>query len=173
MTGTKTMNRAELEIIFKRCQTLEDLKKTYFKLMKAYHPDIGGDQETAKIINDLYDLYFENLKTYRRNKSGETYRKDTDETSNIYRDFLNKIIHLYGINIEICGTWIWISGETKPYKTTFREIGCKWSQNKGMWYFTTDTGKRYKNKATWSIERIRATFGSIEIETDPAEQVSY
>jgi curved DNA-binding protein CbpA len=172
MTSTKTMTRRELEIIFKRCATLEDLKKCYFTLLKQYHPDVGGDTETTQHINDLYDIYFPILKNIRKNKDGETYTKETEETSNVYRDFLNKIIHLYGIKIEICGTWIWISGDTKPFKAIFRECGCKWSQNKMMWYFTTDTARKYyKNRKPWDINAIRDTFGSINIETDPAQQV--
>jgi len=157
---------------FKNCITLEDLKKLYFRLMKQFHPDIGGDLETCKAINNLYDEYFPRLKNIRRNKEGDTYTKETEETSNIYRDFINKIIHLYGIRIEICGTWIWISGDTKQYKGIFKDNGCKWSNNKKMWYFTTDTNKKHYKRTPWDINKIRDTFGSIEIETDPAQQVS-
>jgi len=159
--------------LFQECKTLEDLKKLYFKLLKQYHPDISGSDttETCKEINNLYEEFFEKVKNIRTNKDGEQYTKETTETPEQYRDFITKILHLYGIKIEICGAWIWISGDTKPYKALFSELACKWSANKSMWYYTTDTYKNKFKRTPWTIETIRASFGSINIETDPHTQI--
>ena len=158
---------------FEKCRSLEQLKKLYFKLLKRYHPDVSTTDTTeeCKQINNLYDMFFPQLKNIRENKEHKFYTKETTETSNIYREFLNEIIHLYGITIEICGTWIWISGETKPFRQTFRDLNCKWSNNKKMWYFTADTKTKYR-KTAWDIDKIRETFGSINIDTEPAPQMN-
>ena len=166
---TKTYQ--ELEKQYKSCRTLEDLKKLYFTLLKQHHTDIGGDTETCQHVNNLYEFYFPLLKNTRRNKDCETYQKETEETSNMFMDIINNIIHYVDIKIEICGTWLWISGETKPYKDNFKEMNFKWSTNKSMWYYTTDTTRKTYNRNSWTIDEIRNTYGSQEIDTKPLQAV--
>ena len=43
---------------FKNVKSLEDLKKQFKSLLKANHPDNGGDAETMKEINCEYDALF-------------------------------------------------------------------------------------------------------------------
>ena len=35
----------------------EDIKKTYRKLSKKHHPDMGGDDEMFKKINEAYSVF--------------------------------------------------------------------------------------------------------------------
>lgn len=37
---------------FMNCKSLEDLKAEYRRLVKLHHPDLGGNTETMKAIND-------------------------------------------------------------------------------------------------------------------------
>ena len=37
--------------------SIEDAKKIYWELSKKYHPDLGGDEETMKAVNDEYDFF--------------------------------------------------------------------------------------------------------------------
>lgn len=157
-----------IEQDFRKCTTLEELKKLYFGLMKRWHPDVGGDLETAKIINNLYDKYFPLLKNYRKDYNGNTYQKDTTEAANEFRDIVDAIIHYKGLKIEVCGTWLWVSGKTKPVKEDLKELGLKWSQNKEAWYYTRDEKKK-KYHRPWDMEKIRASYGSQTIkEEEPA-----
>ena len=43
---------------FKNVKSYEDLKKQFKNLLKANHPDNGGDAETMKEINCEYDALF-------------------------------------------------------------------------------------------------------------------
>ena len=39
-----------------------------------------------------------------------------------------------GLNIEILGSWIWVTGNTKPNRETLKRLGFFWSKNKEAWY---------------------------------------
>lgn len=153
---------------FENCITLEDLKKLYHKLVKKFHPDISSETnatETMKAINAEYDIAFERVKNIRRNAKGETYTKETGETVDIYRDIINRIVTLPNIHIEICGTWIWVTGDTKPCKGVFTGLGFMWSRNKVAWYYHSADGYTKKNGKKFSLDEIRNMFGSTEVET--------
>jgi len=56
--------------------TLEELKKMYRELAMKHHPDIGGDTETMKIINNEYDSLFPVFQA-RHNIKAETENTET------------------------------------------------------------------------------------------------
>ena len=140
--------------------TLEELKKAYRQLAKDHHPDaVGGDGESMKIINNEYDFLFPQLKNIHVNAEGETYTKENDEVADYFKDIINKIIGFKGIVIEIIGTFIWISGDTKPYKDTFKELGFKWSGKKFSWYKAPE-GYIKRSRKIFSMDDIREMYGS-------------
>lgn len=79
-----------------------------------------------------------------------------------YVEVLQKIIHFGGIEIEIVGQWIWVSGNTYAYKKEFKEIGFKWAKNKQAWYFHTETFKK-TSKRKLSMNDIRNYYGTTKV----------
>lgn len=47
------------------------------------------------------------------------------ENDRALREVLEKIINIDGIEILICGQWIWVDGNTCVYKKELKEIGFK------------------------------------------------
>jgi curved DNA-binding protein CbpA len=154
---------------FKNCETLEDLKKEYYRLSKKNHPDLGGNEDIMKEINNQYDETFKVLKNIRRNQKGKTYTKETNETADFFKDIIENIIHFPGIEIEIIGAWIWISGDTKKYKDEFKKLGFKWSFKKYMWFH--NNGDVSKSRGSKTIEEIRNLYGSVKVETEELEKI--
>ena len=68
--------------------TAEELKKEYRILAKQLHPDLGGDTEEFKIMQNEYEIMWERLKNVHTNSKGETYTKETTETP---QEFINII----------------------------------------------------------------------------------
>ena len=87
------------------------------------------------------------------------------ENDKALHEALEKNITFEGIEILICGQWIWVSsGNAYNYKKELKEIGFKWASAK-KWYFHTDTfikkmlmfGKEASNRKT-EIDRQHHTI---------------
>ena len=152
-------------------ETAEELKKMYRKLAFVHHPDNGGDEEAMKTVNSEYATLFEILKNVHTNAQGERYTKDTDEAPEHFINIINELIRFDNVLIEIIGSFIWVSGETKPYKEELKELGFRWSQNKSSWYLAPDSYRRRSHK-NYSMDDIRVMYGSKEVESQPYEKLA-
>lgn len=65
---------------FNNVKSYEDLKNQYKKLLKANHPDNGGDVETMKEINVEYDALFAVWKNKKEVETGEEIKETADST---------------------------------------------------------------------------------------------
>ena len=111
-------------------RTLEELKKSYHRLCLKLHPDVGGSDEEMKILNAEYEELFERVKNIHVNKVGETYEKETQETPQEFQTLIAELLKLDGIEIEIIGCFVWVSGDTKPHKEQLKALGFRWHSKK-------------------------------------------
>ena len=155
---------------FTNCKTLEDLKAEYKKLVFKHHPDRGGDTATMQEINGEYEVMFERVKNIHRNKDGETYEKENTEKPNEFRDTIEKLIKMSGVHIEIIGCFIWVSGNTKPYKDDLKEIGFKWHSKKVCWYLAPADYKK-RSKKEFQMNEIRNMYG-VQFEADGEDKTA-
>ena len=146
--------------------TLEDVKSAYRRACKMYHPDRNpAGLEMMKLVNAAYDA----LRDYT--PTAETLEPMQEQ--NLGDDLntaLNAIIHL-GLTIEICGSWLWVSGDTRPHKEVLKEAGFKWAPKKMMWHFRPSDYKSY-NRGKWSIDKIREMHGSQTIKNKSYQRLS-
>lgn len=143
---------------FTNIKTLEELKKEYKRLALENHPDRGGDVEVMKAINAEYDIMFNKVKDIHVNAKGETYTKENTETPSEFKDIIDKLIRMEGLEIEIIGCFIWLSGNTKAHKDNIKALGFKWHSAKKMWYKAPEDYRK-RNKKKYSIEEIRDMYG--------------
>lgn len=123
-------------------KTLEELKKAYHRLCLKLHPDVGGSDEEMKILNAEYEQLFERVKNIHVNKDGETYEKETQETPQEFQSLIAELLKLDGIEIEIIGCFVWITGDTKPHKERLKALGFCWHSKKHCWYKSSDGYRR-------------------------------
>lgn len=141
-------------------RTLEELKKSYHRLCLKLHPDVGGSDEEMKILNAEYEELFERVKNIHVNKVGETYEKETQETPEEFQWLIAELLKLDGIEIEIIGCFIWITGDTKPHRERLKALGFRWhSKNAAGTNRQTATaaGERVSTPWTRSAECIPAS----------------
>ena len=150
---------------FRNVRTVEELRKQYKDLLKKYHPDNGGSEEATKEINAEYEQLFGTLPHESEFEQTEIHE------DRILRAAINKIIHLNGIDIEICGSWVWVSGNTYPVRNEIKAAGYRFSKNKKMWYFHNGEYRRM-HKGFSSIEAIRAKYGSQLVLNDAPKTIT-
>lgn len=148
-------------------KNLPELKKQYKELAKQFHPDMGGSDEAMAQINSEYDRLSKILPNISMN--GEEYEPKERENARAWRDCIANIIHCEGLEIEICGTWVWVTGSTIIHKETLKANGYKWSAKKVAWYWH-DEGYRKLGHKTYNLDDIRGMWGSEKIETEKVEK---
>ncbi|XPV67771.1 MAG: hypothetical protein ACNI25_10645 [Halarcobacter sp.] len=141
------MTKLEIENEFRDVVGINEAKKVYKTLAKKLHPDVGGSDEEFKILNAVYNDFIEN-KIHFSNDS-----KIDIELEKI----ISQILHYEDITIELVGSWIWVSGNTKEIKDKLKELGFKWASKKKMWYYGE---MKAKNPNPKSMDEIKAKYGS-------------
>lgn len=148
---------------FKECNTLEEVKATYKKLAKQYHPDLGGDTVTMQEINKEYA--FASAKAIKGANLSEEETENQILSSEAYRKAIEQIIHLDGVIIELVGYWIWVTGNTYPVRTILKAAGFFFASKKSAWYFRTAEYKASKGGKK-SLDEIRDKYGSEVLKDD-------
>lgn len=150
---------------FEGIKTIEDLKQKYKEFVKKLHPDLNKGKDTTKEFVEMkrqYEEKFNQVKNTFINSQGEYYEKENNEAPEEYAEIIEKLIVIEGLTIEIIGSWIWITGNTKDNKDYLKELGFKYSSNKKAWYFHTGAyRKRSKKKHT--LSEIREMFDNTKI----------
>lgn len=134
----------------------KEIKKAYKAISLKYHPDKNpAGVEMMQAINDAWAVL-----------------KDIDpltvtgENSADYGDVLNAalnaIVDLPDLEIEVCGSWVWVTGDTKTHKEVLKEVGFKWAKKKKAWYYRPAEYKS-KNRGSWDMDKIRDNHGSNKV----------
>jgi hypothetical protein len=149
---------------FHQCLSLQQVKLRYKELAMQHHPDRGGNEDIMKTLSFEYNqvVYSPNF-----NFSGQN-----EEQKNSFLKFpeiINKIVHL-DVIIEIIGSWIWLSGNTRPHRELLRETGFYFAQNKKMWYYRSHS-QSSTNRNPLTIDKIRALYGTDNVETQTTPQL--
>ena len=150
---------------FTQAKDIDELKAEYKTLCKKYHPDLNIEIDTTSIQQEINKEYEEKLKTATRfskhfNKDIPLTEKDI-ETEKEIKEIILKTIHLKGLIVELCGRWIWFSGESKKYKEFLKELGCKYAPKKKVWYWRPADAKVWrKSKKKLDLDEIRGIYGS-------------
>lgn len=163
------MRSTKVKKLIAEVETLEELKQVYKKLALIHHPDRGGDEEIMKQLNNEYDDLFDKLKNTHKNSEGEFYTKETEEVSEEWRELISKLLKLkmIAVEIEVIGSFLWVSGNTRPYKEQLGKngLGLRWSNKKKAWYKSPKGYRRFTRKE-YDMKDIRTMYGSQKIKDE-------
>ena len=153
------MTREEIIKEFSEVTGINEAKKVYKTLAKKLHPDVGGSDEEFKLLNAIYNDFIEN-KIYFSNE----FKIDLD-----LEKIISQILHFENITIELVGSWIWLSGDTKEIKDKLKELGFKWASKKKMWFYGEMKGRNPQEK---SMEEIKSKYGSETLKTNDKKKIA-
>lgn len=120
-------------------------------------------------MKDINAAYARASATYRQAEMRDNARKrnrpeptqqdyvDAAAVDERIRAAIEKIITLEGLEIEICGLWVWVGGTTWPHKHELKAAGYSWAVNKGKCFFAGVPAGGYR---AFDMEEIRQRYGS-------------
>lgn len=133
------------------------IKLAYRQACSKYHPDRNpAGLEMMKLINAAYQA----LSDYEAGMVKDDVASEEVNLSDELNAALNAVIGL-GLTIEICGSWIWVSGDTKPHREVLKASGYRWAPKKLMWSFCG--GERTTSRGKFSMDDIRSKHGSVSV----------
>ena len=154
------MTREEILKEFKNIEGINEAKKIYKTLAKKLHPDMdGGDEESFKLLNAIYTDLIEH-KIYFSND----FKIDIE-----LEKVISLILHFENITIELVGSWVWVSGDTKEIKEKLKELGFKWASKKKMWFYGEMKGRNPQEK---SMEEIKSKYGSETLKINDKKKIA-
>lgn len=135
----------------------EEAKKLYHKLAMKFHPDRGGSLEEMKLVNNEYHEILSRLNGFTSKGSDNKehtyhYHRDVEQA---VMDKIDEFLQLRRdeVKVMLVGTWIWLSGQTRPIKDWLKEKGYRWQPHREMWSWSS---KPYRRRA-----RPNATFNGL------------
>ena len=155
------MTHSQIEEQFKGIEGINEAKKIYKQLAKKLHPDVGGSDELFKMLNSIYTNILENG-IYFSNE----FKFDLE-----IEKIISQILHYENILIEVVGSWIWLSGDTKEIKDKLKDdLGFKWASKKKMWFYGEMKGRNPNEK---SMEDIKSKYGFETVKTKEKGKLTY
>jgi len=153
--------------------TYEKAKAHYRTLVFQHHPDRGGDTRTMQNINAEWAKFqadYARNEAYRRQENAHAEGKksaadyhDMNAVSELLRMKIEFALNLDGVDVELMGLWIWLTGNTKAHKeaikanTANESIKWAWSPDKSAWYFASIPSM---NRQRRTLDEIRDLHGS-------------
>jgi hypothetical protein len=145
--------------------TPELTKKIYRQACAQYHPDRNrAGLEMMKMVNTAYQFIKDLTDDIMITDTQAQYGEEVSAA-------LNVIISITEFEIEICGAWVWVGGDTKIHKELLKENGFKWASKKKVWYFRPEAERSF-SRGKLSLDEIRTKYGSQRMSSQQNKRIS-
>ena len=172
--------------MFDHCQNLQELKQEYRKAAMKFHPDRGGSDEQMKKVNAAYDEAKARLSKQEARQQPQSAKSYTDyeKEADDFREALLAVLGLPDIEIEVCGSWIWIrnlafelakadrskKAQCLLNNDALKQAGYSFAPKKEMWHWPKTSYSRRKQRL--SMDEIRDKYGSDKIKQSGSARLS-
>jgi len=163
---------------FETCANVGAVKTLYRKLAMQWHPDRGGDLETMKQINLAYEAALAGR--HGEVSQGFDGKPHTySYNAKVEREIMDKIAEVLAalgklvgtdLTLELVGTWLWMSGDTKPHKDAIKALKFHWNGTRRIWQWHRPGYRTHASPL--SSDDLRRAYGTRSYASSEAEQVA-
>lgn len=139
--------------LFFGCTSIDEVQLRYDELSKVFN----GQDEMLKSLKLEYSTLVNALSP---SKPVEAVKEKATVPEKIKE--LQEKVNPDGLRLEICGTWLWVTGKTFQVKDALKELGFRYSANKLSWYYR-QSDHRSGNQEPIPLEMIREKYGTNEV----------
>lgn len=156
---------------FNKFAEIDETRNTFRKLCLTIHPDKGGDHAAFVEMKNEYEEALKFASKRESRKAADEMRKTNfDFTGEVaIMEAIENLMKIHGIEIEICGTWILVGGDTRPVHEQIKALSFRFSSNKKLWYWSPYM-QGYKKRGRKTMKQIRSEYGSYKIMSDAEER---
>jgi hypothetical protein len=157
---------------FSNCDDVATIKTMYKTLAMRWHPDRpGGNTVIMQEINAAYKTALSGqhgVESVDENGTAHTYyyKEATEQAviDKIAEVIASGVLQSTSVELWLIGTWLWVKGDTKPYRKTLgREgLGFQWNQNRACWQWHLPTKYR-SNNSPHGFEYLAGKYGAAHI----------
>ena len=155
--------------MFNQFKSVSEVKQAFKQYAFKLHPDRGGSHDA---FVEMQSQYLAKLKSLNGQTSTGFDKKEHTYYYNesVESEVMEKITELLNLkandlDIELCGVWLWVSGNTRAYKEKLKELALKWHSKRSKWYFHTKTNRK-RRMSKMSMDQIRYAYGSRSFEAE-------
>ena len=165
----------QLTPLDKVCESMPTLSRLNGKWSKDFNKKINSMSEPVKDnqpakpepIKSTTDIMRERLSKVEAKPLPSELKPAKSQTnkppqysSEVITQIAKQIYNIPGIKLEVCGSWLWVSGNTKPNASELKAAGLKYASKKQMWFYA---GKPAWTKFHKDIDEIRSKYGSKQL----------
>ena len=154
--------------MFDNFKTSAEVKAEYMRLLEVAAL-VGTD------FGDLDKAYLGRLEelsgqiTMGTDGKEHTYRYN-EKTEKKIQAALQALLALKmdNVKIELVGTWVWASGDTRPHKEELKKAGLIWHGKRKLWYWRVRGGPRKYTGLPFND--LRKLYGSKEYKPEESQK---
>ena len=109
---------------FRHCKSLDEVKSEYKKLAQHYLPT-----ETNRGYEAMMTLVDREYIEISQRPKFKQQPQEVQEEFLSFPKIIRELVRLE-LELEMCGSWLWVSGNTYDHADKLKELGLKFSSNK-------------------------------------------
>ncbi len=139
---------------FISCRNVDEARTRAFALKEMFELQRPENKSLRLEVEAEYHF----MKDFFRASENSPEAKDTEPTQ---EEIMKKLSPL-NLNVEVCGKWVWVYGNTKPHKDYLKKLRLRFSPGKKCWYWRPDK-YRSINTEPMDMDEIRRKHGSSRV----------